>query len=102
MNKPLLVIAGPTASGKTEIAVLVAERLNGEILNDLPALRFAGVAVAPANAVAEVKQMAHYVTLSNGGQGAVREVCSALLRAHGAIGNAISFYDNVTEGWGRN
>jgi len=30
---PLLIIAGPTATGKTEVAVKVAEKLNGEVVS---------------------------------------------------------------------
>lgn len=33
MNAPLIVIAGPTASGKTSLAIEVAERLGAEIIN---------------------------------------------------------------------
>ena len=33
MPKPLIVITGPTAVGKTKLAVKVAEKLNGEIIN---------------------------------------------------------------------
>lgn len=33
INKPLLCIVGPTASGKTRLAVLLAENLNGEIIS---------------------------------------------------------------------
>ncbi|OON95839.1 MAG: tRNA (adenosine(37)-N6)-dimethylallyltransferase MiaA [Epulopiscium sp. Nele67-Bin005] len=32
MNKPLILIAGPTASGKTDISINLAKRLNGEII----------------------------------------------------------------------
>ena len=32
-NKPLLCIVGPTACGKTKLAVNVAEKLDGEILS---------------------------------------------------------------------
>ena len=32
MSEPLLVVVGPTASGKTELAVRLAELLNGEII----------------------------------------------------------------------
>ena len=32
MTPPLVVIAGPTASGKTGLAISVAERFNGEII----------------------------------------------------------------------
>ncbi|QXM06042.1 tRNA (adenosine(37)-N6)-dimethylallyltransferase MiaA [Crassaminicella indica] len=33
MKKPLLIIVGPTAVGKTEISINVAKRLNGEIIS---------------------------------------------------------------------
>ena len=33
MQKPLLVITGPTASGKTDLAIQAALRLNGEIVS---------------------------------------------------------------------
>ncbi|MFH1679631.1 MAG: tRNA (adenosine(37)-N6)-dimethylallyltransferase MiaA [Candidatus Eisenbacteria bacterium] len=33
MNDPILCLAGPTASGKTEIGILLGERMNGEILS---------------------------------------------------------------------
>ncbi|MBM3321571.1 MAG: tRNA (adenosine(37)-N6)-dimethylallyltransferase MiaA [Candidatus Eisenbacteria bacterium] len=33
MNDPILALVGPTASGKTEVGILLAERLDGEILS---------------------------------------------------------------------
>lgn len=33
MTEPLLLVVGPTASGKTELAIELAERLGGEIVN---------------------------------------------------------------------
>ena len=55
----------------------------GDDLIDLPALRLAGLAVAPADADPEVRSRAHYVTRCAGGQGAVREVVDLVLRASG-------------------
>lgn len=55
----------------------------GDDLPDLPVLRRAGWAVAPADAVEEVKPYVHYVTRRGGGRGAVREVCELLLRESG-------------------
>lgn len=55
----------------------------GDDVVDLGALRRAGVAVAVANAISEVKDLAHYVTQAEGGRGAVREVVGLLLRAQG-------------------
>ncbi len=48
---------------------------------DLPVLRQVGLAVAVADAVAEVRQAAHYITQAPGGRGAVREVCELILEA---------------------
>ena len=45
---------------------------------DLPAMRLAGISVAVANAVDVVKEHADWVTVRNGGEGAVREVCDRL------------------------
>lgn len=55
----------------------------GDDWNDLPALAIAGVGVAVANAVEEVKQAAAIITRDAGGQGAVREVCMRLIEARG-------------------
>ncbi len=33
MNKPLIVIGGPTASGKTDLSVKIAQKINGEIIS---------------------------------------------------------------------
>ena len=55
----------------------------GDDVVDLGALRRAGVAVGVANAISEVKELAHYVTQAEGGRGAVREVVGLLLHAQG-------------------
>jgi len=52
----------------------------GDDLTDLEALAEVRHGVAPADAVAEIKAAAEYVTEASGGHGAVREVCD-LLRA---------------------
>jgi len=53
----------------------------GDDLPDLPTIRWAGLGVAVANAVAEVKDRAAYTTLLPGGQGAVRETIELILKA---------------------
>jgi 3-deoxy-D-manno-octulosonate 8-phosphate phosphatase (KDO 8-P phosphatase) len=58
-----------------EVAVM------GDDLPDLPAMRRAGLALAPANAVAEVKRAAQWIARRRGGDGAVREAVEMLLRA---------------------
>jgi 3-deoxy-D-manno-octulosonate 8-phosphate phosphatase (KDO 8-P phosphatase) len=55
----------------------------GDDLVDIPLLRRVGLAVAVADAVDEVKAVAHLVTERSGGQGAVREVIELILRAQG-------------------
>jgi 3-deoxy-D-manno-octulosonate 8-phosphate phosphatase (KDO 8-P phosphatase) len=56
----------------------------GDELVDLPLFHRVGLAVAVADAVPEVKAHAHWVTLSPGGRGAVREVTDLILKARGA------------------
>ncbi|HET7427254.1 MAG TPA: HAD hydrolase family protein, partial [Gemmatimonadales bacterium] len=55
----------------------------GDDLADLQVLRRVGLPIAVANAVAEVKAVAAYVTAARGGHGAVREAIEALLHARG-------------------
>ena len=55
----------------------------GDDLPDLPPMRFAGFAVAVANAVEEVKQQADFITARPGGKGAVREVIEYILKGTG-------------------
>ena len=55
----------------------------GDDLIDLPVMRRAGFAVAPADAVAEVRERAHWVTPGCGGRGAVRDTVDLILRAAG-------------------
>ena len=55
----------------------------GDDWPDLPLLMRAGFACAPANAHAEVKAVAHHVSLLQGGYGAARECCDLLLSASG-------------------
>jgi len=65
-----------------EIAVV------GDDLPDLPPMRAAGLAIAVADAHADVRAAAHWVTAAPGGRGAVREVSDRLLAVralpHGA------------------
>jgi 3-deoxy-D-manno-octulosonate 8-phosphate phosphatase (KDO 8-P phosphatase) len=55
----------------------------GDDLADLRVLRRVGLPIAVANAVAEVKAVATFVTRAPGGHGAVREAIEALLKARG-------------------
>jgi len=55
----------------------------GDDLPDLCLLNKVGFAVAPANAVSEVKKCVDYVTKCEGGDGAVREVVELILKTQG-------------------
>lgn len=65
----------------------------GDDLVDLGPLRRAGVAVAVANAVPEVKRRAHFVTAARGGAGAVREVVERVLKAQRRWGQLVAESD---------
>jgi len=75
----------PALQKLIEVLHLKPERVAyiGDDLPDLPAIRFVGLGVAPANAVDEVKQEADYVTTRRGGQGAVREAIEYILKNSG-------------------
>ena len=62
----------------------------GDDLAELPLMRRAGLAIAVANAVDEVKAASHYVTQRSGGRGAVRETVELLLKTKG-------LWDGVTD-----
>jgi len=55
----------------------------GDDWPDLPMMRRAALACAPANAHPEVLARAHFVTHRHGGHGAARELCDLLLTACG-------------------
>lgn len=72
-------IAGRLGAATNEICFM------GDDLIDLPAMRRAGFAAAPADAMPEVRKQAHYVTSRPGGRGAVRELVEVVLRASGRL-----------------
>lgn len=51
----------------------------GDDINDIPALKISGIAACPNNAVGSVKSICNFVTKSDGGNGAVRELIEAIL-----------------------
>jgi 3-deoxy-D-manno-octulosonate 8-phosphate phosphatase (KDO 8-P phosphatase) len=61
----------------------------GDDLPDLPVLRNSGLAVAVADACADVRADAHYVTRARGGMGAVREAVELVLRCQGEWQQAV-------------
>lgn len=55
----------------------------GDDVTDIPLMQRVGFAVAVADAGAETRAIAHYVTQLPGGFGAVREVAEVILKAQG-------------------
>ena len=64
----------------------------GDDVIDLPVMRSCGFAVAVANARAEVKKEAHYVTPHEGGDGALRDAIEYILKAQGAWERVVREY----------
>jgi len=65
----------------------------GDDFTDIVIMRRVGLAIATANARAEVKQAAHYVTEKRGGDGAVREVVELLLKAQNHWDSILKHYE---------
>jgi 3-deoxy-D-manno-octulosonate 8-phosphate phosphatase (KDO 8-P phosphatase) len=55
----------------------------GDDLPDIPLMRRVGLAVAVGDAVADVKEIAHYTTRALAGHGAVREAVELILKSKG-------------------
>lgn len=55
----------------------------GDDWTDIPVLKKAGLACAPANALDEVKRASHFIAGKDGGMGAVRQVCDFILKSQG-------------------
>ena len=64
----------------------------GDDLTDLPLMVQCALAVTVADAAAEVRARAHYVTTANGGNGAVREVVELILKAQGRWDDVVKSY----------
>jgi YrbI family 3-deoxy-D-manno-octulosonate 8-phosphate phosphatase len=66
----------------------------GDDLPDLAVLKQVGLAVAVADACAEVRQAAHHVTTLPGGRGAVRETIEFVLKSQGRWDDLIQGYES--------
>ncbi len=64
----------------------------GDDIIDLPVMRNCGLAIAVANARADVKEEAHYVTEHSGGDGALRDAVEYILEAQGKWKNVMEKY----------
>lgn len=64
----------------------------GDDWPDLSVMTKVGCAIAPANAHESVMEHSHAQTQRKGGEGAVREVCDAIMKAKGTFTQALAPY----------
>ncbi|MFZ5857847.1 MAG: tRNA (adenosine(37)-N6)-dimethylallyltransferase MiaA [Chloroflexota bacterium] len=109
---PLLLLVGPTAVGKTEIAIQLAERLNGEIVSADSRLFYRGMDIGTAKPTREEQARVphHLIDVANPDetwslaqfQGEARRVI-AEIHARGRlpflVGGTGQYVRAVTEGW---
>lgn len=62
----------------------------GDDLNDYDSMKLCGFIGCPSTACAEIKEIADYVSMSSGGNGAVREIVEYILSQRGEWKKAIS------------
>lgn len=62
MKKPLIVIAGPTACGKTDISINLAEKIGGEIISgdSMQVYKYMDIGTAKATKE-EMRGIPHYL-----------------------------------------
>lgn len=80
-------LAKKTGIPKEKMAII------GDDLPDLPVMRRVGISIAVADAAAEVRCFADITTARSGGQGAVRELCEAILKAKGLWAETLARYN---------
>lgn len=85
-NEAYREILGKSGRKPYEVAYM------GDDWLDLSLLQQVGLALAPANAVAEVQEVAHYITPSAGGLGAVRDACTLILTAQDKLAKLLAEY----------
>lgn len=64
----------------------------GDDVVDLPVMLRVGLAIAVQDAHQLTKQHAHWVTPSNGGRGAARDVCELIMAAQQTLDSALAHY----------
>ena len=64
----------------------------GDDVVDLPVMTKVGLSIAVQDAHTLTKEHAHWITPSNGGRGAAREVCEMLMHAQGHLDPALEYY----------
>jgi tRNA dimethylallyltransferase len=109
---PLILIVGPTAVGKTEIAIQLAERLNGEIVSADSRLFYRGMDIGTAKPTTEEKARVphHLIDIANPDE--ILSLAVFQQKAHEAIadihtrnklpflvGGTGQYVRAVTQGW---
>jgi tRNA dimethylallyltransferase len=111
-NSPLIVFVGPTAVGKTEVALQLADRLEGEIVSADSRLFYRGMDIGTAKpSPAERKRVPHHlIDVADPDQTwglavfqeAAREAIAGIharLRIPFLVGGTGQYVRAVTEGW---
>jgi 3-deoxy-D-manno-octulosonate 8-phosphate phosphatase (KDO 8-P phosphatase) len=70
----------------------------GDDILDLPVLARVGLAAAPADAAADVRERVHWIAHANGGAGAARELIELILRAQGLWDTVMATYLQAPQG----
>ncbi len=109
---PLVVIVGPTAVGKTEIAIELAERINGEIVSADSRLFYRGMDIGTAKPTIEQRKRIphHLIDVANPDepwslavfQREANRAIKEIFQAHHQpilVGGTGQFVHAVTEGW---
>jgi tRNA dimethylallyltransferase len=109
---PLVVILGPTAVGKTEVAIQLAERLNGEIISGDSRLFYRGMDIGTAKPTQQqqLRVPHHLIDIVNPDeiislavfQKKARETIQCVYENHHLpflVGGTGQFLRSITEGW---
>lgn len=62
----------------------------GDDIPDLQVMQVAGLACCPADAVTEVKEIAHYISHIKGGEGCARDVIEKVMKLNGKWGEDVT------------
>ncbi len=112
MNPPLVVLVGPTAVGKTELSLRLAERLHGEVVSADSRLFYTGMDIGTAKPTAEerrrvphhlidVTDPAHPWSLAVFQQAAAEAIAAIQARGHlpFLVGGTGQYIHAVIHGW---
>jgi len=64
----------------------------GDDIPDYDVMKLVGVAACPADAVEEIKQIAHYISHQKGGEGCARDVIEQVLKIQGKWMNSDAYH----------